>query len=230
MKFSIANEVHLRTLQYVETLRIASKLANLNLLNGRGKSALDVGCGSGKGLLALKSLGYEVYGFDISLEHVLEARKLGFENVLQYDAQVGIPFNEDFDLITCFGVLEHLYEPEKALKNILSKSPEALIIDVPNKHTEFLRLAYLITFKRERIPASFSIGDGFLLRDKDHVNVKKPVEWHRTILLLLKEFSDYELRCLTNYFMVSLSNRIISIPLPLVGSSTLIVIAHRCSS
>ena len=99
----------------------------------------------------MKSLVYEACGFDIDPKRVLEAYKLGFKNVLKYDVQAGIPFDEDFDLITCFDVLEYLHEPEKALRNMLAKSPKVLVINVPNGHTKFLRLAYLATFKHERI-------------------------------------------------------------------------------
>jgi 2-polyprenyl-3-methyl-5-hydroxy-6-metoxy-1,4-benzoquinol methylase len=114
-------KIPLRTLQYVAILKLASELLGLNLLNGCGKRALDVGCGSGNGLLALKLLGYEVYGFDVDGEKLRKARELGF-NALQYDAEVGVPFNEDFNLVTCFSVLEHLRHPEKALISQL-KSP-----------------------------------------------------------------------------------------------------------
>lgn len=84
MRSSVINKMPLRTSQYLDVLRFASKLAKLDLLNGRGKKALDVGCGSGYGLLTLKLLGYDVYGFDIDLHHVKKAQELGFENVLQY--------------------------------------------------------------------------------------------------------------------------------------------------
>jgi len=92
--------IPLRTLQYIEILRLASKLTGSNLLNGCGKKVLDVGCGPGEGLLALRMLGYEVYGFDIDLKSVCKARNLGFKNIMQYDAEFGIPFDVKFDLIT----------------------------------------------------------------------------------------------------------------------------------
>jgi ubiquinone/menaquinone biosynthesis C-methylase UbiE len=100
--------------------------------------------------------------------------------------KLGIPFNESFDLITCFGALEHFCSPEKALANILAKKPNVLVVDVPNRHTEFLRLTYLL-LKQERIPISVLSGDGFLLKDKDHVNVKKLVEWYHMICNLFNK-------------------------------------------
>ncbi len=144
-------KIPLRTLQYIEVLKLTSRLAKLDLLNGHGKKALDVGCGSGYGLLALTFLGYDAYGFDINKEKVLKAKRMGFKNVVRYDAQVGILFNNHFHLITCFGVLEHLFHPEKALMNMLLKSPNIVVIDVPNRHTEFLRLIYLTILKHERL-------------------------------------------------------------------------------
>ena len=52
-------KVPTRILQHIKTLRLASKLTGLDLLGARGKNTLNVGCGSGKGLLALKLLSYE---------------------------------------------------------------------------------------------------------------------------------------------------------------------------
>jgi SAM-dependent methyltransferase len=215
----------LRTLQYIQILKFASKLTKLNLLSGWGRKALDVGCGSGKGLLALKLLGYDAYGFDIDPELVSKARSIVQDSskVVQYDVELGIPFNESFDLITCFGVLEHLHRPEQALTNILAKKTDVLVIDVPNRHTEFLRLAYLL-LKREKIPVSVLSGDGFLLKDKDHVNVKKSVEWHYMICNLLDKQFIMQLECFVNYFMFSFGNRIFIMKFPFLGSSMLFII------
>jgi SAM-dependent methyltransferase len=225
----IKGKLPLRTLQYIEVLRFASKLTGLNLLNGRGKKALDVGCGSGKGLLALKLLGYDAYGFDVNQYLISETRLIVRDKskVIQYDVESGIPFDESFDLITCFSVLEHLRNPEKALANVLANKPNVLVIDVPNRHTEFLRLVYLL-LKRERIPINIFSGNGFLLKDKDHVNVKKPVEWYHMIYNLLnKQKAIMQLKCFVNYFMFSFGKRIFTMRLPFLGSSTLFVVVKE---
>jgi len=221
---SAKNKVPLRTLQYIGILRLASKLTGFNLLNGCGKMALDVGCGSGKRLLALSLLGYDVYGFDVSAEAVREAYKLGFQRkVLQWDVEESIPFNEEFDLVTCFSVLEHLYHPQRALTNILAIKPKILLIDVPNRHTEFLRLIYLI-LKGEKITITLSRGDGFLLKDADHVNVKTTSQWLRLIHTTLYKFPEMRVLTSTNYVMPFPH---ITFTLPYLGSSMLIIIGRK---
>lgn len=176
--------------------------------------------------MALQLLGYDVYGFDINPESVSKALSM-FKKVVQYDVELGIPFNESFDLITCFDVLEHLRNPEKALANILAKKPNVIVINVPNKHTEFLRLTYLL-LKREKISISIFSEDGFLLKDKDHINVKKSVEWHHMICNLLNKSSIMHLKSFVNYFMFSFGERIFIMKLPFLGSSTLFVVAKSC--
>ena len=147
-----------RTLQYIYELDLAGKLICENLLDGRGKRALDVGCYRGYGPLALKALGYEVYGFDIDAKQVAYARMMGFRNVTVHNLEDGIPFDMDFDLITCFDVLEHVRDFNAALRALLSANFKVLVITVPNLYTEFVHLAYL-TIKRKVIP-SLTRGKG----------------------------------------------------------------------
>ena len=129
------------------------------MLKGHGKKALDVGCGKGYGLLALRLLGYEAYGFDINPDNIVYAKSLGFEDVLVYNLEDGIPFHGNFDLITCFDVLEHVRVLDKALEVLLKAPFHYLIITVLNMHTEFLRLFYLIS-QGERISVSLTRGEG----------------------------------------------------------------------
>jgi ubiquinone/menaquinone biosynthesis C-methylase UbiE len=84
----IKSELLLRVLQYIEILKFASKLTGLTLLNGRGKKTLDVSCGSGKGLLVLKLLGHDAYGFDINSELVSKVRSI-VQKVIRYEYEVG---------------------------------------------------------------------------------------------------------------------------------------------
>jgi 2-polyprenyl-3-methyl-5-hydroxy-6-metoxy-1,4-benzoquinol methylase len=74
-----------RTLQYLGELRIASELlGEKSLLKSHGKKALDVGCGKGYGLLALRFLGHEAYGFDINPDNIAYAKNFGFKDILVY--------------------------------------------------------------------------------------------------------------------------------------------------
>jgi len=217
-----------RTLQYIYELQFASKLLNINLLEGKGKRALDVGCGKGYGLLALKALGYDVYGYDINTDNVKFCKMLGFKNVCTFNLENGIPFKEDFHLITCFDVLEHVKSLEKALKNLLLANYKYLIITVPNLHTEFIRLMYL-TIQKKTLP-SFIKGRGFLLRDPDHVNMYGPYMWYckvgRTLTYLNVKCSIK----VSNYFMISLTptlGKCIILRVPYIGSSTMIAVVRE---
>ncbi len=207
-------------MQYIYDLDLASKLAGLNLLNGRGKLALDVGCGKGYGLLALKALSYEVYGFDVNPEAVATCRRLGF-NVILHNLEQGIPFNMSFDLITCFDTLEHVRDLRRALKSLLSARWRTLVITVPNLYTEFLRLAYL-TLKRRARP-SITMGSGLILKDPDHINMYSPPTWLRVFVQYLKEMNVRVKFRLATYMQPVLSSKVFYLRLPLVGSSMMIV-------
>ena len=79
---------------------------------------LDMGCSSGSFLESLKSEPWKLYGIEMSAEgaETAEARsgaKVYVGNIL--DA----PFpRESFDVITCFDVLEHLYEPQLVMARV----------------------------------------------------------------------------------------------------------------
>ncbi len=70
-----------------------------------GKRVLDLGCGLGFLVRALRELGVEAYGIDVSEYAVKQG-----ENLTQVDiTEEKIPFNDEyFDLVICQDVLEHL--------------------------------------------------------------------------------------------------------------------------
>jgi SAM-dependent methyltransferase len=79
---------------------------------------LDMGCSSGAFLESLKGDGWKLHGIEMSTESakIAEARS---------GAQVFVghildaPFRpESFDVITCFDVLEHLYEPRRVMAKV----------------------------------------------------------------------------------------------------------------
>ena len=126
---------------------------------GQGKLSLDVGCGVGYAIRVLMRYGYEAYGTDVSEYAVTRARMLigQHENVEVADATDSIPFEREFDLITCFEVIEHVRFPRTLLFNCYSKLKHGglLVMSTPNRLS----------------PMSFLRGD------PTHVNVHSTSYW-----------------------------------------------------
>mgnify|MGYP005851221937 CR=1 FL=1 len=76
------------------------------------------------------------------------------------DAQTALPVvAEAFDLVTCFDVLEHLPNPEKALLGMLEACKGALVCTTPNRKVEK--------------PIRKMLRD----YDQTHISTKTPQEW-----------------------------------------------------
>ena len=157
----------------MENLKWGAKVSNSDILNGRGKTALDVGCAYGYGVDVLKTLGYDAYGIDISKYSSKKAKKLFSADFLACDVQKGLPFKENvFDLITCFEVIEHLAQPFLALKNMFTSCKGMIICTTPNKIVEKPIMRIMRDY------------------DRTHINVKTQKEWERYIKNLNCSFFD----------------------------------------
>lgn len=108
-------------------------------------SILDIGCGNGGLLLALKQRGYKnLKGLDPSVVCVNNIRKQGIEAI------VGGIFDNNsgglFDLIILTHVFEHVYDLQLAVRNISAKlKPDGkLYIEVPDasRYDKFYRVPY----------------------------------------------------------------------------------------
>ncbi|MEM2105605.1 MAG: class I SAM-dependent methyltransferase [Candidatus Bathyarchaeia archaeon] len=154
----------------LELLKWGSKNSGLNLLDGRGKSALDVGCAFGYGVSLLASLGYEAVGVDVSKFGVAQAKKRNSENeFVVCDVQQNLPFKNKFDLVICLEVLEHLQNPLIALQNMYDACKSLILCTTPNKAVDRAIRKLLGDF------------------DETHINTKAPREWKK---LILKTFND----------------------------------------
>jgi 2-polyprenyl-3-methyl-5-hydroxy-6-metoxy-1,4-benzoquinol methylase len=79
---------------------------------------LDLGCSSGSFLTSLKGQSWELYGIEMSRPTAEQAEANSGAKVFVGDI-LEAPFErESFDVITCFDVLEHLYEPRRVIKRV----------------------------------------------------------------------------------------------------------------
>ncbi len=98
------------------------------------KKLLEIGCGTGYVLSGLSaSTDFDLFGSDIHVEGLKYAKqRVPSAEFIQMDA-TAMPFNNEFNAIGAFDVLEHISEDELALKNIHSSLCQegVLYISVP---------------------------------------------------------------------------------------------------
>jgi SAM-dependent methyltransferase len=79
---------------------------------------LDIGCSSGSFLAFLRSESWKLYGIEMSSEAAKTAQEQSDAQVFAGDV-LDAPFpREFFDVVTCFDVLEHLYEPRLVMARV----------------------------------------------------------------------------------------------------------------
>lgn len=79
---------------------------------------LDLGCSSGSFLDSLDSKSWDRYGIEMSAESAKKARAKSGASVLVGDVLDAEFPPESFDVITCFDVFEHLYEPRRVMVRV----------------------------------------------------------------------------------------------------------------
>jgi SAM-dependent methyltransferase len=123
---------------------------------------VDAGCGHGSVVYDLLARGWDAHGFDISdwmIEQV-RADDTAASDRFAVGSLGDVPFEGDFDLITCFEVLEHVPDPVGDLRALGSRLTPGgrLIATTPNL--------------RPGMP-----GPDPLTSDPTHINVHSPAWW-----------------------------------------------------
>ena len=124
--------------------------------NPKGKSVLDIGCGSGRYSLDTAINGASsVLGIDISQPMIKLSQDLavanGVESIAKFKNQdfMDKDFKERFDIIIVSGVFDYVAKPQEFLNKIYRQCNERAVISFPVKWTMLtpLRMAWL--YKRQ---------------------------------------------------------------------------------
>jgi 2-polyprenyl-3-methyl-5-hydroxy-6-metoxy-1,4-benzoquinol methylase len=97
-------------------------------------SLLDLGCSSGSFLEYLKDGPWKLHGVEMSADCAKVAEKNSGAQVFVGDIVAARFPAESFDVITCFDVLEHLYEPRQVMAKVVEwlKPDGVFYVLVPN--------------------------------------------------------------------------------------------------
>lgn len=117
----------------------------LNNYVKEGDRVLDVGFGTGYGLVLLGIKAAEVYGADVDkkayeyCQRVLAGRHPKLKKLSLYDGyKLDYPDNY-FDVITCVEVLEHVEDYHRFLDEVLRVSKRGVFLTTPNKRPEYTK-------------------------------------------------------------------------------------------
>jgi SAM-dependent methyltransferase len=133
-------------LQMTEHLRWKADLTRHHPRVTAARSVLDVGCGSGEVLAALRSPGRRLCGVEMSPEAVRSLEERGIEG-RSIDLEVDVlPFADgEFEVVICYDVLEHVFAPGRLLAEIrrVLRPDGAALLCVPNTLNLFNRLVFM---------------------------------------------------------------------------------------
>lgn len=100
-----------------------------------GWTALDVGFGLGYGMdiLARKAA---VWGVEIDPRAVAHVQREGRHSVCEYDGHTLLFHKNEFDIVTCIDVLEHVQDYERLLREMLRVARHMVVVSTPNRRPE----------------------------------------------------------------------------------------------
>jgi ubiquinone/menaquinone biosynthesis C-methylase UbiE len=172
-------------------IRSEEKINNLLDMGLRFKPdqcVLDAGCGDGSSLIYLENMFHIIpYGIDISIEALNIAKGLNTKSerktVFEYGDVRGIPFtNNKFDIVMCWGVIEHFSNYELAIEELqrVLRPGGTLNFIQPNKFSlRHLKKFYLELTGKWEFGMQINFSPNFLcslLRKKGFKNVRYTVK------------------------------------------------------
>lgn len=110
----------------------------------RPKKVLDVGCGKGHLVYFLRKLGVAAYGLEIS-EYARKQALSAVKPYIKHGDIRHIPYEKnEFDLVTVFNVLEHVYEDDiaKAVSECRRVSKQYVLFKMYTRENEWLHPYY----------------------------------------------------------------------------------------
>ena len=113
-------------------------------------NSLDIGCGDGYFISLMKNRGFNVLGTETSSGAVKYAKEKRGLDIYHGDAiNLDSGYNNYFDLVTLWHVLEHVPSPSKILEKVkrICKKNGIIIIAVPNHYNWKLPLKKLLNKK-----------------------------------------------------------------------------------
>ena len=128
--------------KFGKTLQTIEKYAQ-----SRGR-ILDIGCSIGLFLKVAKGNGWDCTGLELNDRAISYAREQSGLNVVKATLEQADFAPESFDVVTMFGVLEHIARPSDILKQIhrILKKAGLLAIEVPNVNSLAARIMHEKTF------------------------------------------------------------------------------------
>ena len=130
MRDWVFDQPEARSLREARQAFLLEVLAQIELLLAL-ETALDAGCGIGYFAAALNQSGLEVAAFDARTENIEEARRR-FPQIRFHCANIedsAVLELGTFDVTVCFGLLYHLENPLRALRNLYSMTKKVLLVE-----------------------------------------------------------------------------------------------------
>jgi ubiquinone/menaquinone biosynthesis C-methylase UbiE len=133
---------------------------------GNGKRLLDVGCGTGHFSRVMAKYGYEVYGLDMSIAMLREAKKRNIADYYRGDAHKLPHPDRSFYATSAFTLLEFIDNPQQALEEMIRVSQELVLVAFLNKWggINVRRITRNILGKRDVYSSAHFFGVGEMKR------------------------------------------------------------------